>query len=421
MNRQIVLVLTLFLTLSVTPFEAAVTDVAATPKPTMIDEALARSVVDRIAIEVARIRALEFKQPVPVSVVNDEQALAQNLDSLEEQGALEELVDAEVVMRHLGLAQPTDNILELFTDAMREQIGGYYDPRVGEFYLLDDMAAGMVEILTAHELTHALEDQHFELDKLLEDSSTNDDAIFARSSVTEGSATLLMTLYTVQMAFDDLDEETLGGIQDEAVNRLPPSIMRQMLAPYTLGMTFVQRGNAMNWMASGFPVEDINNLYSSPPLSSEQILHPEKYWDADQRDDPILVTMGEVGAAMGSGWSAGLSDVLGELNIAVMVGAKTPSPDDPEALMGLSWTNRAARGWGGDRYQLWRKGDRSVTLLSTVWDSELDAEQFVAAMAGHEQMQLLQKGDRVAMVFGDCPKKRAKAALGAMLREPLAP
>jgi hypothetical protein len=418
MNRQTVLVFALFLTLSFTPIEAAVTDVAATPEPTMIDEALARSVVDRIAIEVARIRALEFKQPVPVSVVNDEQALAQNLESLEEQGALEELVDAERVMKHLGLAESTDNILELFTDAMREQIGGYYDPRVGEFYLLDDMAAGMVEILTAHELTHALEDQHFELDKLLDNSSTNDDALFARSSVIEGSATLLMTLYTVQMALADLDEETLSGIQDEAVKRLPASIMRQMLAPYTL---FVQRGNAMNWMASGFPAEEINNLYNSPPLSSEQILHPEKYWDADKRDDPILVTMGDAGAALGNGWSAGLSDVLGEINLAVMVGAKTPSPEDPEALMGLSWTNSAARGWGGDRYQLWRNGDRSLLLLSTVWDTERDADQFVAAMAGSEKMQLIQKGDRVAMVFGDCPRKRAKAALTALLREPLAP
>ena len=414
--KLIPVLLTLFLTTTETEPPKA--------PSTMIDDALAKSVVARISEDVAAIRGRDFKQPVPVSVVNDERAIEQNLDAMEEHGAMEEIAASEKVMKLLGLAEEKADVFELFLDALREQIGGYYDPRVGEFYLLDDMPAGMVDILTAHELTHALEDQHFDLDAMLDDPDINDDQLFARSAVSEGSATLLMTIYTVQLAMTDLDESAFGEISDEAASSLPPALLRQMMAPYVVGMTFVQQGNAMGWMAKGYPVADIDRLYTSPPLSSEQILHPEKYWDEAKRDDPVEVSLGNAGEALGSGWSRNYSEVLGELNLAVMAGADTPDAADPAALMGSAWTNRAASGWGGDRYELWEKGDRAVVLLSTVWDTGKDAEEFASAIMKRSvkpNMSMLKSGKQVVFVFGKCPKKRADAALAAMLRGSQAP
>ncbi|NIM02161.1 MAG: hypothetical protein GTO30_11870 [Acidobacteria bacterium] len=319
------------------------------------------------------------------------------------------------------MAHPEDDVLALFTDALREQIGGYYDPKAGQFYLLDDMPAALVDILTAHELTHALEDQYYELDALLESEDATDDEIFARGAVTEGSATLLMMIYSIEQAFDQsLSEEDMAamtGVGQEAVDRLPKVLVRQLMAPYVVGMSFVQRGNAMGWMAGGYPVDDVNRAYERPPTSSEQILHPEKYWDEDKRDDPVPVSLGSAGAALGRGWVREDDGVLGEINLAVLVGAPTPAPEDPAGVLGSAWTNRAAEGWGGDRYELWARGKKSVVLLSTTWDSEKDAQQFAEVIAEGPLAGHRIAGRNVALVYGEPPRKKLDALLDGMLRE----
>jgi hypothetical protein len=401
--------------------QAAETNAAKEPDSARIDEALARSVVDRVVRDVERLRGLTFNERVPVSVVDDDQALAQTMQRLEDFGELEAIRYDEMVMKHLGMAEADDDVLELFKDALREQIGGYYDPKVARFYLLDDMPAAMVDILTAHELTHALEDQHFNLDALLVDEDANDDEIFARGSVTEGSATLLMTIFSIEQTLNEsLAEEdvmALAGVGQEAIDRLPKALLRQMMAPYIVGMSFVQRGNAVGWMGSGFPVDDVNRVYENPPTSSEQILHPEKYWDQDKRDDPIEVSLGAAGNGLGDGWAKMDDGVLGELNVAMLVGAPTPDPDDPAGLIGDSWTNAAAAGWGGDRYELWVRGKKSVVLLSTTWDSKLDAQQFTAALGDGVSTRSRSVGRNVALVYGKAARKKLDSVLGEMLQE----
>ena len=316
--------------------------------------------------------------------------------------------------------EPDDDVMALLMDALREQIGGYYDPKVGRFYLLDDMPAAMVDILTAHELTHALEDQYYTLDALLQADDVSDDEIFARGSVTEGSATLLMTIYSIEQTFDQsLTEDdfvAMAGLGQEAIDRLPKVLLRQMMAPYIVGMSFVQRGKVMGWMAGGYPVDDVNRVYKKPPLSSEQILHPEKYWDADQRDDPIPVSLGDAGAVLGGGWTRMDDGVLGEINVAVLVGAGTPDPADPGGAHGSAWTNQAAAGWGGDHYELWTRGKKSVVLLSTTWDSERDAVQFVDALDKGSLAASLIAGRNVALVYGHAPRKKLDRLLEGILR-----
>jgi hypothetical protein len=394
------------------------------PETRKIDQALARSVVDRIAADVERLRGLPFKQDVSVAVVSDDEAIARTMQRLEEFGELEDLAWAEKVLKVLGLAKPDDDLTQLVMDALREQIGGYYDPGTDQFYLLDDMPAAMVDILTAHELTHALEDQYYNLEELLVSDDVDDDHIFARGAVTEGSATLLMTIYTVEQAIDQsLGEDEImemANIDQEAMRALPEALVRELMAPYILGMAFVQGGNAMAWASGGFPAAKINAIYAAPPLSSEQILHPEKYWKDDKRDDPLPVSLGTAGEGLGRGWTMQYEGVLGELNMALLVGATTPEPDDPQAMMGASWTNRAATGWGGDRFELWTRGKKNVVLLSTLWDSTQDAEQFVEAIV-RAPHGMRADGNAVALVYGNVPQKRTADVLGAMLRESLGP
>ena len=123
------------------------------------------------------------------------------------------------------------------------------------------------------------------------------------------------------------------------------------------------------------------------------------------------------GKALGEPWRKELDGVLGEMTLGVLVDA--PTPTDLQNVIEIhdpaSWTNAAASGWDGDRWELWSSGAESVVLLGTVWDSASDAEQFAAALAGKSGLNWRVKGDRVALVAGDAGDKTGKL-LSRMLK-----
>ena len=96
---------------------------------------------------------------------------------------------------------------------------------------------------------------------------------------------------------------------------------------------------------------------------------------------------------------------------------KRRGPADPAGVLGAAWTNDAATGWGGDRYELWTRGKKSVVLLSTTWDSERDAEEFADALADGPQAGRGIAGRNVALVYGNAPRKKLDVLLEGMLRE----
>jgi hypothetical protein len=313
----------------------------------------------------------------------------------------------------LGLLPPGYDVLEALLGALEEQAGGFYDPSRKSFYLLDDIPSGLAEVITAHELTHALEDQHFDLDRRLHDSVADDDKVFAVSAVHEGSATLLMAAYAAdQMAKGEFDPAAMlefaqsEAAQAEVLMGLPPVLRRQFLAPYVLGASFVAGGDLLGALAGAFPVDHANRVYEDGPLSSEQILHPDKYWKAELRDEPASVSLGDAGSVLGRKWTRRSTGVLGEITLGVLIGA--PTPEDPQSLAiydGKSWTNVAATGWDGDRWELWTRRDDAIVLLATVWDRPEDADEFVQALPERGDLAWEHAGTRVAVVAGDAGKK----------------
>jgi hypothetical protein len=337
----------------------------------------------------------------------------QRLESFMSQEQLEAVQQA---YKLLGLVPPETDILQAYLDALREQAGGFYDPETKSFYLLDDMPPGLGPMLAAHELTHALEDQHYDLDARLRAAIHNDDLVFAHSSVHEGSASLLMTIFSArQVLAGEMNPLAMQAFAEteaakaEVLLSLPPLLQRQLVGPYVLGTGFFADGNVLGAMMQGFPGEKVERAYADGPLSSEQILHPDKYWGEEGRDDPQAVSLGDAGTVLGAGWQRAFAGVLGELSLGVMVGA--PTPRDFAALTvydGEAWTNQAAAGWDGDRWELWLREGESVVLLGTVWDSPADAGQFAAALEPRAGLAWKVKGDRVAVVAGDAGKKQAK-------------
>jgi hypothetical protein len=220
-------------------------------------------------------------------------------------------------------------------------------------------------VTLAHEFTHALQDQHFHLDDLgLEDISDGDRAL-ARLALIEGDATLLMTQWAARhLTLAEALTMTLQGLdpaQQATLNGLPPILQRQLLFPYTDGLSFVS-GIEANAGWGG-----VDAVYARPPASTEQILHPAKYVTDDE---PVALPIPNVLGTLGTGWSQSLSDTLGELTIDVWL----------EPTAGAVAAKAAAAGWGGDRVAMF-EGPNGAWLIawSTAWDTPADTLEFTTA------------------------------------------
>jgi hypothetical protein len=393
----------------------------AAPARAALTQAEAQAAVAAVLPELTAIRGLEFLKPVPVKVIDDAQAREYALARFRRLTPEGKIRADQAVFKLLGLIPPNVDVLKTLLDVLEEQAGGFYDPSTKSFYLLNDMPRGMTGFLAAHEMTHALEDQRYDIDGRLEKLGDDDDAAFALSSVAEGSATIAAVVYLRAAAaagtLAPKDLEAAGDMEQlrtERLNAMPAVMRRQLLGPYILGMSFLDRG--LSIAPEVFPKADVDAAWTKPPVSSEQILHPEKYWDPARRDLPKKVAIDGTAKVLGAGWARAGSGILGELTIGSMVGAPAPDATDiaapPEA-----WTNDAASGWGGDRYELWTRGESQVVLLATVWDTEKDAIEFERAVAkSRTGVAAKRQGLKVGIVAGDAGPKRDK--LLALLVKP---
>jgi hypothetical protein len=305
-----------------------------------------------IAERVEGLRGLRFEQvPRPLAVTG-EQARREGLEDLDREYPPERLAADEEIYKLLGLIDEDADLRELSGSLFGEGVAGYYDPRDGRLRVVEGAGTGnrvLEEMVLAHELTHALEDQRFGL----ETEPSTDDRTLARTALHEGTATALMYAY-VQRHFSA--EETLGGLLSSAfqdTGDLPPFLQAVVLYPYLGGEQFVSellRRAGGRW-------DLVDTAYElRPPSSTEQVLHPAAYFDADE---PMRVRL-RVGAVLGDAWERAHAGVWGELQTRELLGG----------------ASAAAAGWGGDRYELWRAGGASVLVMRWRWDTLGDATEF---------------------------------------------
>jgi hypothetical protein len=349
---------------------------------------------DRIGQEVARIRDLEFAQPVPAATKDkDELREAMRLE-VESQWEEERLGEAERALKAFGLLPAEYDLRLEVVDLLKDQVGGYYDPRRKEFFTIenDDDSKGVEQFVLAHELVHALEDQHFDLEATRKRLGDDDDRGAALSSLIEGSAMeigiehlldrqgvpvsttgpLLRTLIRILTSLDAAALGGLGGLggdeSDESLEDLekaPAILGRPLLFPYLRGFAFVNR------MRSEFGLDAIDAMYADPPDSTEQILHPERYFD--RRDRPVAITL----PAPPAGFEERYQQTMGMLGTQiVLANFLDPDPTDADAV-----GEEYADGWDGDRYALWVKDGHETLAWIVVFDYEHEAEDFEAVYA----------------------------------------
>jgi hypothetical protein len=409
---------------------SAVRTQGAGPVPEAPPEAVAQgfdspALLADVSPQVEEIRGLRFKRPVSATVIGAVEARAYASKRLRLLASDDDLKAEQDLYEILGLIPKGEDILKEYLDVFDEQAGGFYDPGSKTFSLLGHMPRGIGPFLTSHELTHALEDQYFDLDGRLAAARGNDDAIFALSAVHEGSATLVMAFFGARAAAagklkaEDLEELAESGAgKGEKLQAMPPVLRRQLLGAYFLGARFLLRGRGGYIGTGSYPVADAERCYRDGPESSEQILHPEKYWDETKRDRPRRVVLADAGRPLGEGWRREGSGILGELTLGVLVGAPTPSAAEAGMFPGgAAWTDAAAAGWGGDRWEVWEKDGKRVALVATVWDTKRDAAEFAAALPDRPGLVWKRSGDRVGLIAGDAGE-RTREILAALVARP---
>ncbi len=334
--------------------------------------------VQEIKHGLAEMRGLDFTSEVPIEV-KSKAAIKKYLEaSLIRDYGEEKLKNISIAYGKLGLLPEGLDLKEALLNFYADQVVAFYDPKAKKLFLPAEWVGGMAinavqflaqrdimgEMVLAHELTHALQEQHFSIGEKL-DILGNDDKTLALRCVVEGDALLAGFGYL----FGFLDEENIAQVNDSVVgnidetrstlsDEIPVAIMEQLLFQYYGGVSFVSRYlNERGWLG-------INRIYSDPPLSTEQVLHPEKY--IDNPDPPTRISLGALSLLFPAGWTEIEDNVLGEFMIRVLF------TEFFSKKKGIS----VAEGWDGDRFIAFRDGDKTSFIWAAVWDSVDDAEEF---------------------------------------------
>jgi hypothetical protein len=294
-----------------------------------------------------------------------ERMIVKNLDADTTPG---EMHAAEVLLRAFGLAPRDFEYRTFLVKLLTEQVAGYYDPKAQQFYLADWIELDGQKPVMAHELTHALQDQHFNLKRFEKWPKGDSDAELAAHALIEGDATLAMTIYMsknplVALAFI----RSLGGQEaaSEQFRRAPRALRESLLFPYEEGSTWAtQLYKRGGW-------ELVSEAFAKLPQSTEQILHADKYFAYEV---PQKVTLPEFKTILGPAWKRIDYDVNGEWGCYLVL---------DEFLNNQSESKQASAGWGGDRFALYETGkpDEFFIAQLTAWDTPADAREFFDAYA----------------------------------------
>jgi hypothetical protein len=203
--------------------------------------------------------------------------------------------------------------------------------------------------------------------------------------VVEGSGTSLMTTWMMKYgsALSPAELEQAMSMGQGGLDEAPPYLWKPLLHAYMGGQKFLSRGYRLRDKEADEELSDvIRKAFQDPPRSTEQVLHPDKYWKADERDDPRVLHQ-EAGE-LPEGWEVVGERVLGELTLALLTedarAAAQLDLSNPATVTFMKYTNEAAEGWGGDSLLYLRKGDARLVRLATVWDRPEDAAEFKDAI-----------------------------------------
>lgn len=303
---------------------------------------------------------LKFKSPPKIELRTRDEVRRFLEEKLATELPAEELVGQERTYKRFGLIPDTLNLRTFMLGLLTEQIAGYYDPATKLLYVVEGTEPALTDMTVSHELVHALQDQYFNLDSIQKLKGDNDrqvaaqalfegQAIFEQMSATIGERALTTALPGTWERVRDLIRENNESMP--LFSSAPFVIQETLLFPYLSGAEFIRRAKEKKPNA---------NLLEDVPVSTEQILHLERFFEG--RDEPTAVILPPPRRG-----KVVYENNLGEFETRLLL---------YQHLKDQSAAFRGAAGWDGDRYQLIDVGRGEALVWLSVWDSSLDAAEF---------------------------------------------
>jgi hypothetical protein len=333
------------------------------------------AVVSEISAFVAAQRGVEFLEPVTVELESEGEFQDRLLADFDDDA--DELRQTEVFLEGFGLVDPEVDMVAAMRSLLGGGVVGFYDPETDELVVRGAALTPYVRTTIAHELVHALDDQHHDLDRPEYDDA-QDEIGFGFGALVEGNARRIENTYRDSLSPEEreqADEEELslsGGID---VGSIPMILIDLITAPYTLGEPLVE--GLVGEGGEGL----LDASLADPPRTSEQVLEPERYTAREGAVDvPPPAVAGEV---VDEG-------VIGQLLVLLVLVEE----------LGIDDAREAASGWGGDWGVAWRDGERSCVTATLVGDDGTDTDQMRRAF---ERWAEAQESARVDATAGGGP------------------
>jgi hypothetical protein len=326
---------------------------------------------DEVLAQMSKILDLPIKQPLKKSL-RSKQEIREYLirEEKEDQTEAQRYADAKA-LEAFGLIPQNFPLDSFMIDVLTDQVAGLYDPKSKEFYIADWIPADEQRAVMSHELTHALEDQSFNIDPWIKAARPNDDAELAREAVSEGSALAAMVDYTMRdqkIGVRDLPDVALlirsGAMEemdkDPNLAKAPGYIRDELLFPYLAGTSFSQQ-----FLKAHSGWADLNLLFKNPPVSTQQILHPEMYLSGVK---PAIVTLPDWKGLIPTDWKLLEENVIGEFGLQEVL----------KQYLGQDRADALSAAWSGDRYAVFenQKTKDTPLVFRLVLDNSDDAARF---------------------------------------------
>ncbi len=324
--------------------------------------------IEEILADLSKITGLKPLKAVRHSLIGKQQVKQFLEQRIKEEIKPDEVRAEELTLKKFGFLPPEYDLKQATIDLLSEQAIAFYDFRKKQLYVLDSNPSSVQQIALVHELAHALADQHFNLDKYIERAKQSDDGAMARLAVMEGQATWLMSEYMARRMGMSLKtspsivqamagQARLSPGQFPVFDKAPLYLRETLLFPYTQGMVFQHAVFDKEGQAA------FSSVFTRPPASTQQILHPEKYFAGEKPADPPLPSLTTQGE-----YRTLAEGTVGELDHAILLRQYV---DQPAAEL------IAPRSRGGNYRLLEHKKDgRTVLAYATEWVDAAAAKEF---------------------------------------------
>ncbi len=341
---------------------------------------------DEVLGQMGEITGLKLRTPLKKSLRSREQIRAYVIQEMNEDKDAAERYAGQRSAEAFGLLPKGFDLDAFMVDLLTEQIAGLYDPKAHEFYIADWIPIADQKMVMAHELTHALEDQHFQIEAWEKAARPNDDAELAREAVLEGSAMAAMVDYLLQgtgrslQDLPDIDPSMLIGDMESTpmLKKAPAFLKDALIFPYLDGLNF----SAAVLRPGGWSA--LPGVFAKPPASTQQILHPELYRSGKVAAPVPLPAMDK---ALGPDWTKLEDNIMGEFGWKEVL----------KQFLGETKATERSAAWDGDRYVVYEQKQTKRLLLITRVRLATDQEggQFFAAYSEALEKKHTQRSNEV--------------------------